>query len=156
MEHDLKVVTKNERETQKLGEALAKEARFFHSSRALVIALEGNLGAGKTVFAKGFARGLGIKEEMKSPTFILMRAFQIPSASRRSKKLFLHFDAYRISNAKEFKQIGFKNFLKDPQNILLVEWSDRVESLLPKDRVQIRIKHLGKDQREFMFYGEKK
>ncbi|MEK9166312.1 MAG: tRNA (adenosine(37)-N6)-threonylcarbamoyltransferase complex ATPase subunit type 1 TsaE [Patescibacteria group bacterium] len=149
MKEVLRVITNNERETRGLGEFFAKEVLDFSSAKATVIGLEGDLGAGKTAFAKGFARGLGIQEEMKSPTFILMRAFRVP----RKNKMFLHFDAYRIAGAKEFLQIGFKNLLKDSRNILFVEWADKVASILPKNRVKIRISHLKKDRREFIFYG---
>lgn len=127
MREVLRAVTKNERETRKLAELLAREILKLKLKRAVVVGLQGELGAGKTAFAKGFAKGLGLKEEMKSPTFILMRAFMIP----RTPKHFFHFDAYRIKSAKEFSGLGFKKLLKNPFHIILIEWSERVKKLLP-------------------------
>ena len=77
-----RVITKNEGETQKFAKLFASEILKFNppGPKALVVGLEGELGAGKTAFAKGFAKGLGIEETMKSPTFILMRAFRIPKS----------------------------------------------------------------------------
>ena len=138
MKEILRVQTKNEAETQKFARLLAEEILALLSNgspkSAIVLGLEGELGAGKTAFAKGFARGLNIKEEMKSPTFILMRVFRLsPSNKYRSPtSVFIHFDAYRIENAKEFLQIGFKDLLRKPSNILLVEWSDKIKKLLPR------------------------
>ena len=100
-------------------------------SSVILIGLEGKLGAGKTTFAKGFAEGLGIKEEMKSPTFILMRAFRFQKYRSRTS-VFLHFDAYRVDSPQEFVALGFKKLLSDPKNILLVEWSDRIKKILPE------------------------
>jgi len=120
MKEVLKAVTKNARETEKFAEAFAREVLRLKTKRAILIGLEGELGVGKTTFAKGFARGLGIKEEMKSPTFILM-----PS-NRRKNRNFFHIDAYRA-------ELDFREFLKSNKNILLVEWSDKVEKFLPKN-----------------------
>ncbi|OGF68980.1 tRNA (adenosine(37)-N6)-threonylcarbamoyltransferase complex ATPase subunit type 1 TsaE [Candidatus Giovannonibacteria bacterium RIFCSPLOWO2_02_FULL_45_14] len=120
MKEVLKAVTKNARETEKFAEAFAREVLRLKTKRAILIGLEGELGVGKTTFAKGFARGLGIKEEMKSPTFILMRVF------RRKNRNFFHIDAYRA-------ELDFREFLKSNKNILLVEWSDKVEKFLPKN-----------------------
>src|SRR3990170_2762511 len=107
MKEALRAVTKNARETEKFAEAFAREVLRLKTKRAILIGLEGELGVGKTTFAKGFARGLGIKEEMKSPTFILMRVF------RAKKRNFFHIDAYR-------DQLDFREFLKDRNKILLL------------------------------------
>lgn len=149
MKEFLRIITKNERQTRALGELFAREILGFSSSKAAVIGLEGELGAGKTVFAKGFARGLGIKEEMKSPTFILMRAFRVPKKNR----MFLHFDAYRVSGPKEFLQIGFKNFLAARRSILLIEWANIVKKILPKEYFRVVFRHLKGDERAIVFYG---
>ena len=145
----LKVITISEQETQKIGGLFAQEVLRFSSRQAAVVGLEGELGAGKTVFAKGFARGLGIQEEMKSPTFILMRAFQVP----HKNKMFLHFDAYRTHSAKEFLQIGFKNFLADRRNVLLIEWADMIKKILPKEYFRVALRHRKGRRREIAFYG---
>lgn len=140
MKEVLKAITKSARETEKFAEAFAREALRLKTKRAILIGLEGELGAGKTTFAKGFAKGLCIKEEMKSPTFILMRVF------RTKKKNFFHIDAYR-------DQIDFREFLKSNKNILLVEWSDKVKKFLPEKYFLFKLRHAGKNKREIKFYA---
>ena len=151
MKEILRAVTKNPKETQKIAEVFAREILSAKPESAIVIGLEGDLGAGKTTFTKGFAKGLGIKEEMKSPTFILMRIFQIPRSN--NQKHFLHFDAYRIDNAKEFAALGFRELLKNKNNILLVEWSDRIKKLLPKNYFRFVFKHGEKNIRDIKLYA---
>ncbi|OGF51921.1 tRNA (adenosine(37)-N6)-threonylcarbamoyltransferase complex ATPase subunit type 1 TsaE [Candidatus Giovannonibacteria bacterium RIFCSPLOWO2_12_FULL_43_11c] len=130
MKEALRAITKNAKQTEKFAEAFAREVLRLKTKRAILIGLEGELGAGKTTFAKGFARGLGIKEEMKSPTFILMRVFRSSTPtfrrSRTSWERFFHIDAYR-------DQIDFREYLKSKKNILLVEWSDKAKKFLPKN-----------------------
>ena len=144
MKEVLKAVTKNSKQTEKFAEAFAREVLRWKNppagGRAILIGLAGGLGAGKTTFAKGFARGLGIKEEMKSPTFILMRVF------RAKKRNFFHIDAYR-------DQLDFREFLKDSKNILLVEWSNKVKKFLPKNYFLFKLQHAGRDKREIKFYA---
>ncbi|MDP3762968.1 MAG: tRNA (adenosine(37)-N6)-threonylcarbamoyltransferase complex ATPase subunit type 1 TsaE [bacterium] len=132
-------ITKNEGETRKFAELFSRELLKLKTKKAPVVGLEGGLGAGKTVFAKGFARGLGLKEEMTSPTFILMRVF------KAKKKNFFHIDTYR-------DRIDFREFLKDSRNILLVEWSDKVKKFLPRDYFKISFKVLGKNRRELTLW----
>ena len=127
MKKILSFVSTNEDKTKKFAEIFAKEISKFQNQRALVVGLEGKLGSGKTIFAKGFAKGLGIKEEMKSPSFILMRVFKIKN------KTFFHIDAWR-------DRIDFSEFLKEPRNILLVEWSDKVKKFLPRDYFLFRFR----------------
>src|SRR3989338_3052509 len=99
MKQILKAITKSARETEKFAEAFAREVLRLKTKRAILIGLEGELGAGKTTFAKGFARGLGIKEEMKTPIFFLMGFFRSSPppfrGSRTSWERFFHIDAYR-------------------------------------------------------------
>ncbi len=142
----LRVITKSEKETQQLARTFAKEVLKLKSPQAVVVGLEGELGAGKTTFAKGFAGGLGIKETMKSPTFILMRVFKL------RHKTFFHIDAYRVRKPKEFLALGFKNLLKDPSNILFVEWSDRITKILPKKYFRFSFKVLDKNLREITLW----
>ena len=156
MKEVLRLVTKSEQETRKVGQFFAEEVRREKSGRAILVGLEGELGAGKTVFAKGFARGLGIKEEMKSPTFTLMRVFEIPRTKKPawpSGRHFFLFDAYRLSGPKEFLALGFQNLLQNWANIILVEWSDRVSKIFPKRYFLIRMRHLRKNAREIGFYA---
>src|SRR3989338_6745217 len=139
----IEVVTKNYKETKKLGEKLAKEIAISHK-RALIISLEGELGAGKTTFTQGFAKGLGIKETPKSPTFVIMRIYKLNKSNRSDKIVefenFIHIDAYRIAS-KDLKSLGWNELVSGPQNIILIEWGDRVKSLLPKNAIRTIFEH---------------
>ncbi|HBT81734.1 tRNA (adenosine(37)-N6)-threonylcarbamoyltransferase complex ATPase subunit type 1 TsaE [Candidatus Giovannonibacteria bacterium RIFCSPHIGHO2_01_FULL_48_47] len=148
MKEILRVLSRSEAETKKFAEVFAKEILKLKQKTAVVVGLEGELGAGKTTFAKGFAKGLGIKEEMKSPTFILMRVFRSPTSrgSRTSGRHFFHIDAFRA-------ELDFSEFLKSPRNILLIEWSDKVRKIMPKKYFQFRFKHIAKNSREIRLYA---
>jgi len=95
---------------------------------ATVIALRGDLGAGKTTFVQALARELGIEETIQSPTYVLMKSYPISYA--QFTKL-IHIDAYRLENAKEFAALKPEQFLNDPQTLICIEWPERVEGALP-------------------------
>ena len=148
------------RETKEFGAALAKKiiasqealrARTrVASARAIVVALQGDLGAGKTTFTQGFARGLGLKRRMASPTFIIMRRFAIPRSAKNPTPKFkniYHIDAYRLKKLDSLEVLGLKEILPDPKNILLIEWPEKIKKILPKETVWIKFRH-GKKENE--------
>ncbi|MBI5045610.1 MAG: tRNA (adenosine(37)-N6)-threonylcarbamoyltransferase complex ATPase subunit type 1 TsaE [Candidatus Niyogibacteria bacterium] len=142
----LKVVTHSAKETQKLGMLLAKECFKIKQGRhALVIGLEGDLGGGKTTFMQGFARGLGIKENITSPTFVLLKMFKL---ARKNFRRLAHIDAYRLKSARGLKLLGWDELLSDPANIIVVEWADKVRAFMPKDRVRITFDYGDKNERK--------
>ena len=94
-----------------------------------VVCLEGDMGAGKTVFAKGVAKGLGIQEEVTSPTYAYVNAY--------GNKLF-HFDCYRVENEAFAEALGFSEYF-DMNGICLVEWSENIKGLLPKTVKRVKI-----------------
>ena len=139
------------RETAELGERLAKQlANQFAAGighGATVVALQGDLGAGKTTFTQGFARGLGIKRRMASPTFIIMRRF--PVGKRRD---FYHLDAYRIKTTDSLEVFGADEIFKDPKNIVLVEWPEKIKKILPKKTLWLKFRY-GKKENERIISG---
>jgi tRNA threonylcarbamoyladenosine biosynthesis protein TsaE len=107
-----------------------------------VIALEGQLGAGKTQFVRGLVRALGgDARAVSSPTFILLNVYQTPRFA------VFHLDAYRVHSGEDFIDIGFTEFL-DQNCIVVVEWPSRVADILPKDRINITLEITGKTTRE--------
>lgn len=88
--------------------------------RALVIALEGELGAGKTTFAQALAAALGVKGHVSSPTFLILKSYPLPKG-----KIFHHIDCYRISSRKELSLLGFADILKDPNNLVSLSGQTR-------------------------------
>jgi len=140
-----KILTKSPSETKKVGEILAKEILQF--KRNSIICLEGDLGGGKTTCLKGFAKGLGLKTRILSPTFVIMRKFKIKN---KKFNFFYHFDCYRIKKSKEILSLGFKEIVLSPKNIVAIEWSDRVKKILPKDKIILRFRFIDKLKREIM------
>ncbi|MBU1179054.1 tRNA (adenosine(37)-N6)-threonylcarbamoyltransferase complex ATPase subunit type 1 TsaE [Patescibacteria group bacterium] len=127
-------------QTGKLAESLAKKiisTRLRKSCEACVIALSGDLGAGKTVFVQGFAKALGIKDKITSPTFVILKKF----------KNLVHIDAYRIDNPKEILYLGWEELVNNPENIILVEWAEKVKKILPKNTIWIKFEHLDEKRR---------
>lgn len=95
-----------------------------------VLGLIGNLGAGKTVFAKGLAQGLGIKKNITSPTFVLMKVYSV--AKHKQIKFLIHIDAYRIKSVHDLIAIGADEYFKRPDTITVIEWADKIKTILPK------------------------
>lgn len=135
---------------------LAKELAALISEQptqkgARVIALQGELGAGKTTFAKSFLAALGVKESVTSPTFILFRPYPLKT---EHYSLAYHIDCYRLEDPKELVKLGLKEMLKNPKYIVLIEWAERVKKFLPKNIVWISIKHgVKKGSRTFTVKG---
>jgi len=140
-------------QTKKIGEILAQEALKTKSKSALVFALEGDLGSGKTSFIQGFARGLGIKERVLSPTFVLMKRFPVPKNGLRPEpKELYHFDCYRIENEKEILNLGFRKIISNPENIVVIEWADRIKKILPEDSIKIKFGFVDEKTRKISFF----
>ncbi|MDO5695425.1 MAG: tRNA (adenosine(37)-N6)-threonylcarbamoyltransferase complex ATPase subunit type 1 TsaE [Eubacteriales bacterium] len=139
-------VTNSPAETEALAEKLA--ARVVPGT---VLALSGDLGTGKTVFTRGFARGLGITDTVNSPTFAIVNEYE----SHRGP--FYHFDVYRIEDADELYEIGFDEYIDEPGAFILIEWPERIMNLLPKETVFIRLEkdfEQGPDYRRICIGGK--
>jgi tRNA threonylcarbamoyladenosine biosynthesis protein TsaE len=138
-----KIVTKNFKETQKFGEKLAKDVLSLPQEKtAVVIVLSGNLGAGKTTFLQGFAKGIGVKEKILSPTFVIMKRFKIKKGN------FYHIDCYRIDSPRDILELDFTKIILEPKNIVAIEWPEKIKKLLPKKSVMIKFKFIDKNTRE--------
>ena len=107
-----------------------------------VLCLEGQLGSGKTTFIKGLAEGLGLKhpEQVKSPTFVLMHIY-------KARTPLYHFDCYRLDSLEELENIGFVDFVNDPQAISCVEWAEKAGDLIPEGARHVHFEILGVTQR---------
>lgn len=121
-----KYISRSADETKAIAAKLAKV------SKSNIFALTGNLGAGKTIFAQGFAKGLGIKDKIISPTFVLIRQHNIPNTS----KIFYHIDLYRPENCNH---LGLEEILSDKNSVILIEWAEKIERILPKHTIKINI-----------------
>ncbi|MGI6463203.1 MAG: tRNA (adenosine(37)-N6)-threonylcarbamoyltransferase complex ATPase subunit type 1 TsaE [Clostridiales bacterium] len=137
----LQIVTKSEKETENLGRELA--AKLGPQS---IVALYGDLGAGKTAFVRGLARGLGIKKKVLSPTFTIVNELS------ENGKTLIHFDMYRLSGSDELFDIGWEDYLQR-DCIIAVEWSEIVDDIYTGEEIRIRIEKLGDNERRISFGG---
>ncbi|MGD0977344.1 MAG: tRNA (adenosine(37)-N6)-threonylcarbamoyltransferase complex ATPase subunit type 1 TsaE [Minisyncoccia bacterium] len=144
--------SKSEKETGEIARKLAEQivsreivALRQAQDKAIVIALEGELGAGKTTFIKAFAKALGVKEKLTSPTFVIMRKFIVHDL--RFKNLY-HVDAYRLNSGEELKPLGIEEIIADPENIIMIEWAERVRDILPKKHISVHIDHIAENKRK--------
>ena len=138
----IEVISESEEMTQDIAEKYSKSI-----NSPTVISLVGDLGAGKTTFAKGFAKGLGIKELVTSPTFTIMNDY-------KSGRLNLyHFDMYRLSSKEEAEELGFAEYfdLRTLDGVCLVEWAENVKGLLPTLCVEITLKKIDETKRKIGF-----
>ncbi len=120
------IKTQTPRETEELGRRIGEKLR-----KGAVVSLRGSLGAGKTVIAKGIARALSIGEAIVSPTFTLVQEYE-------GREKLYHLDIYRLSGEDEFESMGGEEFLY-PDGITLIEWSEKIDSMLPDETVFISI-----------------
>ncbi|HIV99380.1 MAG TPA: tRNA (adenosine(37)-N6)-threonylcarbamoyltransferase complex ATPase subunit type 1 TsaE [Candidatus Ornithospirochaeta avicola] len=128
----MQIISNNVQETEKAAEEFASALK-----PGSVISLRGSLGAGKTVFAKGIARALGINEAIVSPTFTIVQEYE-------GKMKMYHLDLYRLSGCDEFESMGGEDFLY-PDGITLIEWSEKIEEMLPDNTIYVSI-HINEDQ----------
>ncbi len=129
------LISRSEEESLCLGKELGKSAR-----RGTVFALHGDLGSGKTVLARGIARGLGITDDITSPTFTLLEIYDGGTP-------LYHFDLYRIEKTAEFDTLGFEEYWEG-DGVSVVEWAERAEGLLPDSTIVIFMEYLGDNERK--------
>lgn len=134
----MKTLTSNsEMETERIA------AEFAASLRpGTVVGLFGDLGAGKTVFARGLAKGLGVEEIVASPTFTIVQEYPIAKGRR-----FYHLDLYRINDAEAALAFGVDEYLDDRSAVCAVEWPERIEPILPSQTIRVLMRHADKDRR---------
>lgn len=151
--------TKSSSETKKLAATLAKKfVKKSPGKNALVFGLKGDLGSGKTTFIQGFARAIGIKCRLLSPTFLIIRSYKIPKTKADGQwsmvKSLYHIDAYRIKKLSECAPLGFKKILSKPENIVLIEWAERIKKVLSRKTIWLEFEH-GKKENERIIYLKK-
>ena len=127
----------SEQETEDFAARLAQELK-----PGCVIALHGNLGAGKTVFSRGFARGLNIIEPVSSPTYTIIQEYPLTDGN-----WFFHLDLYRIDTPQAALAFGVDEYLESQEAYTIIEWPERIDTLLPEHTIHINIEHDGEECR---------
>lgn len=131
-------------ETQQLAEQAALDVQKYR-----VLALVGELGAGKTAFTQFFLRALGVQGPIASPTFVIIKKYVLPHTSHAKPYIFAyHIDCYRLKDPRELLTLGFKEILENSNNIVIIEWADRVKDLIPAGAAWLYFDHgITKDER---------
>ena len=120
-------MTKSPEQTSALAVAVGKRIR-----EGTVLCMEGELGAGKTLFVQGMAATLGVESEVSSPTFNLMNIYE-------GLCPILHFDLYRLETEEQLEDIGFFEYVEDPEGIVVIEWADKFPEALPEEYVTVKL-----------------
>ena len=141
----LKIISSSPQETQTIGKLFVQDIvqKTPPSKTAVVVSLEGDLGSGKTEFLKGVAKGLGIKERITSPTFVIMRQFPL---SGKKFRFLWHIDCYRVS-ASDLSNLFWEEICHNPHNLVFIEWGNKVHNLLPSSYWKVKLKVLGEKER---------
>ncbi len=132
---------------------LKKEAEelidtLIPKGKATIIGLYGDLGAGKTTFTKVLAEVLGVKETVTSPTFVLEKIYKL---DKQKFSHLIHIDAYRLDVSSELEHLGWDIIMSSGSNLIVVEWADKIEDMLPKDTKKIYFKITGENEREISY-----
>ncbi|MDP2664777.1 MAG: tRNA (adenosine(37)-N6)-threonylcarbamoyltransferase complex ATPase subunit type 1 TsaE [bacterium] len=126
--------------TRAFGNRVAKSIlRLPIGKHAVVLSLEGELGSGKTTFSQGFAKGLGIRGRVTSPTFVIVKPYKLQT---KNYKLLYHIDCYRLKKPQELLELGWKDMAANHKAIILMEWGNRVKQILPKHTIRISFSHM--------------
>lgn len=141
-------IVRSQKDLENLSEILLQQIKTLPVNGAFVLGLSGNLGAGKTTLTQVLAKKLGITVLVKSPTFLLMEAYTISLG--RFHKL-IHIDAYRMEKPKELADLGFFDLIKDNQNLVIVEWPEKVAAIMPENVFRVNLSFVDENTREISF-----
>jgi len=152
-------VTFNAQETKWLAKKIFRENKKELAQKCLIFALQGELGTGKTQFAKGLGKALGIKKIIVSPSFTLIREY--PFKINGKKGIFYHLDAWRIETPEEWLSLGVKELVK-PGNVIAIEWPEKgretwnkIFDKLPVTIIWVKLKHRRKGERKISWSSKK-
>ena len=141
------VVSKSLKDTEKLAKEWLASLSPSDDS-ALVVGLYGNLGAGKTAFTQAVARELGVTDIVNSPTFVIEKIYE---TKHPAFKRLVHIDAYRLESASELQKLNFEELVSNRNNLILIEWPEKVKEILPEDHVRINFTFVDEGTRKIDF-----
>lgn len=117
----------------------ARQAKLAAPDRATVVALSGDLGAGKTTLVKEIARILGVSDELQSPTYVIYKRYEVPNDP--DWKSLIHGDMYRLESADDIKKLGWDEMVAEPGNLIVVEWPEMIGDAVPQSAVCVLLTH---------------
>ena len=133
----MKYISQSIDETQKIADDFLAGLTPF-ADKATVVGLSGNLGAGKTAFTKCVAKSLGVEDTVTSPTFVIEKIYELQNQKFTH---LIHIDAYRLESGDKLLNLGWQRIISDPKNLILIEWPEMVESVMP-EHIKINLKAL--------------
>lgn len=142
------MISKSLEETNKIASEFLAKLKDLKSDKAVTVGLFGDLGSGKTTFTQAVGNTLGIKEVMTSPTFVIEKIYNLDG--KFGFKKLIHIDAYRLESGKEILNLNFKEDLVNPNNLILIEWPERIIDALPADLKKINFKFISENEREIV------
>lgn len=151
----MKTILRSENDTKKLAYSIAKQ---LHGGE--ILALTGELGAGKTTFTQYLSQALGVKKHVNSPTFVIMKIYEINprlssgSSKKGSFRHLAHLDAYRIDNPAELNDLGLDLYINEPSAIVVIEWADKIKNYLKKYSKVTWINFHIENKKRFVNIGE--
>jgi tRNA threonylcarbamoyladenosine biosynthesis protein TsaE len=142
----MKILSKSVKETNQVARDFVNKLKDIKASKAVAVGLFGDLGSGKTTFTQAVGEILGVREVMTSPTFVIEKRYDL-DGNFGFKKL-IHIDAYRLDSDGEILNLNFQEDLNNQDNLILIEWPERVEGALPADLVRVNFKFISEFERE--------
>ena len=139
----MKETTHSTEETKALAHKFVEA--LHKGDKALVVALDGDLGSGKTTFSQFVGEALGVRDAIQSPTFLIEKIYELFD---KPWKHLIHIDAYRLDKEEELLHLGWKEIISRPDNLVLVEWAEKVRGILPEGAIHISFKHISENMRE--------
>lgn len=147
----MEFISKSEEETWKIAEGFANSCGHQMSTKAVVVGLYGELGAGKTSFMKGVAKHFGINETIQSPTFVIEKIYELSSTNYNLLTTIfshlIHIDAYRIEKSDEMLNLGWNEIITNPKNLIFIEWPERLADIMP-NHLKITFEHISPNERK--------
>jgi tRNA threonylcarbamoyladenosine biosynthesis protein TsaE len=141
----MEIITKSAEETFDFGQKTGTDLITQKSAdQAIVLTLRGELGSGKTTFTQGFAKGLGIPSRILSPTFILLRRYELKT---KNYDWLYHLDLYRLGGNTDPGDLGLSEIVADSRSIVAIEWPEKIQKFLPKKRIDLHFSSVNEAER---------
>lgn len=143
----MKIISKSLEDTKNIAKKFVEDtARALGArERAVVVAMYGNLGSGKTTFVKSVAFAFGIENTVTSPTFVIEKIYKLENQNFDN---LIHIDAYRLKSGEELKALGWDDIFKNPKNIIFIEWPENVKDIIPSNAKKIKFNFIDEYTRE--------
>lgn len=143
----------NKTDIPKIAKKLLDKIVKIKSKKAKVLAFSGTLGVGKTTLTQEMAKQIGIKNNIVSPTFVIMKFYEVDSSSKfySSFKRLIHIDAYRLDSSPDLINLGWEKILEDKDNLILIEWPENVKECLDDATYWVKLEHVDDQTRSIEF-----